>query len=105
MRIYKHLLEDEKLRNKELERNAEKFKANFSSMAYKNLTDHVHNTRPQIKDSEADLMEKKNKKLESLQMELKDKSEQIRSLKGKLSEVESTIADRQDIFLENKELH
>ena len=74
-------------------------------MAYKNLTDHVHNTRPQINDSEADLMEKKNKKLESLQMELKDKSEQIRSLKGKLSEVESTIADRQDIFLENKELH
>ena len=37
MKIYKHLLEDEKLRNKELEKNAEKFKTNFSSMAYKNL--------------------------------------------------------------------
>ncbi len=30
MKIYKHLLEDEKIKNKELEKNAEKFKDGFN---------------------------------------------------------------------------
>lgn len=46
MKIYRHLLEDEKLKNKELEKNAEKFKTNFNEMAYKTLTQNIENVNP-----------------------------------------------------------
>lgn len=62
MKIYKHLLEDEKIRNKELEKNAENFKMNFNDMAYRTLTQSIENTGNKvIVDNKA--LNKKNKKL------------------------------------------
>ena len=60
MKIYKHLLEDEKLKNKELQSNAEKFKANFSAMAYRTLTENVQNLKNNSKETDNALQDQKD---------------------------------------------
>ncbi len=62
MKIYKHLLEDEKIKNKELEKNAENFKMNFNDMAYRTLTQSIENTGNKI-IADGKAQQKKNKKI------------------------------------------
>ena len=43
IKIYKHLLQEEKIKNKELEECMKKFKINFNEMPYKTLATSMEN--------------------------------------------------------------
>ena len=71
-------------------------------MAYKTLTENVQNVRRNTKDNEETALELKNKKIEALTKEIREKNEAIRGLKIKVSEVEIALADRQNAYFEKK---
>lgn len=71
-------------------------------MAYKTLTENVQNVRRNTKDNEETALELKNKKIDALTKEIREKNEAIRGLKIKVSEVEIALADRQNAYFEKK---
>ena len=70
-----------------MEKNAEKFKSNFSDIAYRTLTQSVGNVESKAMVQKNKNEEKKNKKIDLVVGELQEKNEIIRNLKMKISEL------------------
>ncbi len=70
-----------------MEKNAEKFKSNFSDIAYRTLTQSVGNVENKAMIQKNKNEEKKNKKIDLVVGELQEKNEIIRNLKMKISEL------------------
>ena len=84
MKIYKHLLEEEKLKNAEIEKSSEKIKSNFHSLAFNTLNNfNEHNTLREKGEESSCKSFKKD--IELLKTELNKKNETIRGLKGKVN--------------------